>query len=117
VGLWSVRLGLLFGRFQYDDTGVLDRTHLRFFTRASANHMLRSAGLTVVRRTYNPGLLRPFVPLAKKFIGGKEGQPEAILESKPYRLYLQAFYPAERAIARLWPGLLSFQMIFEARRV
>jgi SAM-dependent methyltransferase len=117
VGLWSVRLGLLFGRFRYQDSGVLDRTHLRFFTRRSAIEMLRLAGYTPVRRTYNPGLVRPFVPLVKKMIGGREGgDPAAILDSKPYKLYLKTAYPIERAVARLWPGLLAFQMIFEARR-
>lgn len=115
VGLWSVRLGLMFGRFHYDETGVLDRTHLRFFTRSSAIDLLRAADLTVVRRTYNPGLLRPFVPLAKRF-AGSNADPGAILESKPYRLYLKTAYPIERAVARLWPGMLAFQMIFEARR-
>ncbi len=116
VGLWSVRLGLLFGRFPYQESGVLDRTHLRFFTRGSAIHMLHAAGLRPVHRTYNPGLVRPFVPLAKRLLGGGGGDPSAILESTPYRLYLKTFYPAERVIARLWPGLLAFQMIFEARR-
>jgi 2-polyprenyl-3-methyl-5-hydroxy-6-metoxy-1,4-benzoquinol methylase len=116
VGLWSVRLALLSGRFHYDDTGVLDRTHLRFFTRSSAVEMLRAAGLEPVRRTYNPGLMRPFVPLAKKLLGGSGDDPAAILESKPYRLYLQTVYPVERVVARAWPGLLAFQMIFEARR-
>jgi len=115
VGLWSVRLGLLAGRFHYDDTGVLDRTHLRFFTRRNAIELLRAANLEVVRRTYNPGLMRPLVPLAKKVLGGKGGDPSAILESKPYRLYLKTAYPIERSIARLWPGMLAFQMIFEAR--
>jgi 2-polyprenyl-3-methyl-5-hydroxy-6-metoxy-1,4-benzoquinol methylase len=115
VGLWSVRLGLLFGRFHYDDTGVLDRTHLRFFTRANAVAMLSEANLRVVRRTYNPGLARPLVPLAKKMLGGGGGDPSAILESKPYRIYLKAVYPIERVIARAWPGLLAFQMIFEAK--
>jgi len=115
VGLWSVRLGLLAGRFHYDDTGVLDRTHLRFFTRRNAIEMLRAANLEVVRRTYNPGLMRPLVPLAKKVLGGKGGDPSAILESKPYQLYLKTAYPIERSIARLWPGMLAFQMIFEAR--
>jgi 2-polyprenyl-3-methyl-5-hydroxy-6-metoxy-1,4-benzoquinol methylase len=116
VGLWSVRLGLLFGGFRYQDSGVLDRTHLRFFTRRSAIEMLRSAGYKPIRRTYNPGLARPFVPLAKRVLGGKEGDPSAILESKPYKLYLKTAYPVERVVARLWPGLLAFQMIFEARR-
>ena len=68
-----------------------------------------------IRRTYNPGLMRPLVPLAKKVLGGKGGDPSAILESKPYRLYLKTAYPIERSIARLWPGMLAFQMIFEAR--
>jgi len=116
VGLWSVRLGLLFGGFRYQDSGVLDRTHLRFFTRRTAIEMLRSAGYKPIRRTYNPGLARPLVPLAKKVLGGKEGDPAAILESKPYKLYLKTAYPIERVVARLWPGLLAFQMIFEARR-
>ncbi len=114
VGLWSVRLGLMFGRFNYDESGVLDRTHLRFFTRRSAVEMLRGAGLRPFRRTYNPGLVRPFVPLAKKFLG-RGGAAGSILESKPYRAYLKWVYPIERAIARVWPGMLAFQMIFEAR--
>lgn len=114
VGMWSVRLGLMFGRFQYDETGVLDRTHLRFFTRSSAVQMMRSAGLEAFRRTYNPGLVRPFVPIAKRFLG-RGGDAGSILESKPYRAYLKTVYPVERLIARAWPGLLAFQMIFEAR--
>ncbi len=114
VGLWSVRFGLMFGRFQYDDSGVLDRTHLRFFTRRTALEMIRAAGLEPVRRSYNPGLVRPFVPLAKKILG-RDGGATSILESQPYKLYLKTVYPVERAITRLWPGMLAFQMIFEAR--
>jgi 2-polyprenyl-3-methyl-5-hydroxy-6-metoxy-1,4-benzoquinol methylase len=118
VGLWSVRLNLLLGRFRYEETGVLDRTHLRFFTRRSAREMLESTGLEVIRRTYNPGLVRPFVPLAKKLLGGSDDShdPSSLLESRPYKLYLKTIYPIERVIASAWPGALAFQMIFEARR-
>ena len=119
VGLWSVRFAHLAGRWEYEETGVLDRTHLRFFTRKSGQSMLAEAGLSVVGRTYNPGLLRPFVPLAKRWVGG--GRQEAagsaaLLNSAPYRLYLKTVYPIERALSSVWPGLLAFQMIYEAKR-
>lgn len=114
VGLWSVRLQHLVGRFDYEETGVLDRTHLRFFTRRSALRMLDAAGLKPVRGTYNPGLVRPFVPLVKKLVG--DDSPDAIHESRLYKLYLQAVHPVERTVARAWPGMLAFQMIFEAAR-
>ena len=116
VGLWSVRLSVLAGRFEYADTGVLDRTHLRFFTRRTARQLIEDAGLTIARTTYNPGIVRPFVPLVKKMLAsGESADPSAILESRPYNLYLKTFYPLERAVASAWPGALAFQMIFEAR--
>jgi 2-polyprenyl-3-methyl-5-hydroxy-6-metoxy-1,4-benzoquinol methylase len=119
VGLWSVRLNLLFGRFRYEETGVLDRTHLRFFTRRTAREMIESTGLQIIRRTYNSGLVRPFVPIAKKLLGGSASDshdPSLLIESRPYKLYLKTIDPIERIIASAWPGALAFQMIFEARR-
>jgi methionine biosynthesis protein MetW len=118
VGLWSVRLNLLLGRFRYEETGVLDHTHLRFFTRRTAREMIEQAGLKVVRRTYNPGLVRPFVPLAKKLLGGggDSHDPSALLKSRPYKLYLKTIYPMERVLSSAWPGALAFQMIFEAKK-
>jgi SAM-dependent methyltransferase len=118
VGLWSVRLSLLLGRFEYTDTGVLDRTHLRFFTRRTAKALLAAAGLRPMRIAYNPGIVRPFVPLAKRLLAreGDQHDPSALLESRPYRAYLKTVYPLERMLAHVWPGLLAFQTIVEARR-
>jgi GT2 family glycosyltransferase/2-polyprenyl-3-methyl-5-hydroxy-6-metoxy-1,4-benzoquinol methylase len=44
----SVRLSLVKGRFEYQETGVLDSTHLRFFTRASTQGLFRRAGYRVL---------------------------------------------------------------------
>lgn len=43
------------GRFDYDDSGILDRTHIKFFTKDTAIEMLERAGLEVlkVERNYN----------------------------------------------------------------
>jgi methionine biosynthesis protein MetW len=49
IAHWRVRFGLLFGRFEYSDSGILDRTHLRFFTRRSANALLENSGYKVIR--------------------------------------------------------------------
>jgi SAM-dependent methyltransferase len=43
----SVRLALLTGSFPYDDAGLLDRTHLRFFTVSSVRDLFASAGYTI----------------------------------------------------------------------
>jgi len=45
---WAVRLQILTGRFRYTDRGILDRTHLRFYTEKSFREMLRDAGFRVV---------------------------------------------------------------------
>jgi hypothetical protein len=42
VAHWSVRFGLLFGRFEYRSRGILDRTHLQFFSRRRFVEMLSS---------------------------------------------------------------------------
>jgi 2-polyprenyl-3-methyl-5-hydroxy-6-metoxy-1,4-benzoquinol methylase len=43
----SLRLALLQGRWDYLETGLLDRTHLRFFTRESVLLMVAGAGLHI----------------------------------------------------------------------
>jgi 2-polyprenyl-3-methyl-5-hydroxy-6-metoxy-1,4-benzoquinol methylase len=49
IAHWTGRRALLRGRFDYGDYGLLDRTHLRFFTRASAAELARRAGFAVRR--------------------------------------------------------------------
>jgi SAM-dependent methyltransferase len=52
----DVRMSLLLGRFPYGNLGLLDTTHLRFFTRESLQELLGDAGLvaTEVRATKAP---------------------------------------------------------------
>ena len=47
IAHWSIRLSLLFGRFDYTKIGILDDTHLKFFTLKNAKHLLREAGLRI----------------------------------------------------------------------
>lgn len=69
------RLALL-GQWRYENEGLLDRTHLRFFTKRSAVELVQGAGLTVetitatggrkpgpllLLRRLSFGLLNPFI--------------------------------------------------------
>ena len=47
VAYWWVRLHLLRGRWDYSDTGVMDHTHLRWFTRKTWIGLLEGAGYRV----------------------------------------------------------------------
>ena len=56
IANWKTRIGLLFGRFDYQEEGILDGTHLRFFTKRSAEAMIRGAGYEVLE--FHPGATR-----------------------------------------------------------
>ena len=49
VGFIDVRLMLLEGRWQYQDLGLLDHTHLRWFTRESIRELLDDVGFRACR--------------------------------------------------------------------
>ena len=95
--LW-MRVSLAAGRFEYAERGILDRTHLRFFTRRSLLALLAGAGLRVERMTATP------VPL---------------YQVAPPRLHgraLAAVHRASAAAARVLPRLLGYQFVVLARR-
>jgi 2-polyprenyl-3-methyl-5-hydroxy-6-metoxy-1,4-benzoquinol methylase len=54
----SVRLALLSGHFPYSETGLLDHTHLRFYSRETMEKLIEEAGFAIVH------LERHEVPLA-----------------------------------------------------
>ena len=57
IAHWTARRALLRGRFPYADHGLFDRTHLRFFTRASAHDLAAAAGLRVAAELFVPAPL------------------------------------------------------------
>jgi 2-polyprenyl-3-methyl-5-hydroxy-6-metoxy-1,4-benzoquinol methylase len=55
VAHWSVRMDLLAGHFVYREWGIMDATHLRWFTEDGLRSLLRSAGLTVEAQRVTAG--------------------------------------------------------------
>lgn len=80
------RLTHLLGRWDYKDYGIMDRTHLRFFTRRTMVSMVEAAGLRVL--------------VVSGYVGLK-GYPGYIRE--PLRF-----------LGRVWPSLFAIQIVIEA---
>ena len=94
----TVRLGLLFGVFEYRDRGILDNTHLRFYTMRTIRREIEAAGFRVV------AVRGSSVPI--RLIVGK-WMPEPLLR----------FGEKLLAIAtRFWKSLFAYQIIIVAER-
>ena len=88
----AVRLALLKGRFEYRPLGLLDATHLRFFTRGSVYETFREAGLVPVdvRRT-TAGVFDTEIDVSRdEFDEGVVDAVEGDPESTTYQFVLRA---------------------------
>jgi predicted TPR repeat methyltransferase len=92
----TVRLGLLFGIFEYRDRGILDNTHLRFYTMRTIRRQIESAGFRIL------AVRGSSVPI--RLIVGR-WMPEPLLRLGEWILTL---------FTRLWKSLFAYQIIIVA---
>lgn len=93
IAFASIRAGLLFGRFNYAERGILHISQRRLFTRSALERMLRDCGYIIQG-------IRPLPVPFGKVIGGPVGRA---LES------------LSRMLASLWPGMFAFQFFVICR--
>lgn len=93
----TIRLALLFGRFNYSERGILDKTHLRFFTRASARQFLEAHGYEIMQQEMTN---MPF----EMVLGLRGDQP-----------MVKTFNRLLAVLTRFMPGLLGYQVILVAK--
>ena len=94
IGHWYPRTRVLAGRFDYDQRGILDRTHLRFFTRRSFLRMAAAAGLEPIAKAHT-GLPLDALHLADKpAVAGTVGR-------------------LDRVLVKVWPTLFAYQFVVE----
>lgn len=93
----TIRLGLLFGFFVYRERGILDETHVRFYTLATIRRALENAGFTIEQVR---GSSIPLRLIVGRLVPG---------------VFLRT---AEWLIARItqtWKALFAYQIIIVAR--
>lgn len=93
----TVRLTLLCGRFEYAERGILDRTHLRFFTRKTARRVLEQAGYEIIEEKAT------VMPV------------ELALGVSAENVLMRAVNSLLAAVTALLPGLFGYQILFRAR--
>lgn len=103
IAHWSIRLGLLRGRFEYTDTGILDSTHLRWFTVDSLKRYLAASGLQAVAERYSSGYMLPCYASLRKGVS-------RLAPDKLKRSFIGA-------LVRLWPRLFACQLIISSQIV
>ena len=96
VANWVIRLSLLFGKFDYMDRGILDRTHLRFFTLKSLRQLMSEVSCSVLDVIPTP------LPVQLVF-------PST--ESK----FFAPFHEAHYAITRVWKTVFAYQFVIAAK--
>ena len=96
VAHWTVRLALLAGYFPSCDRGILDRTHIRFFTLTSACQMVRRAEFSIRHTEVTP------VPLPLIWPATAEGRPLTWLQHM------------NGMLTRLWKCGLGYQILILA---
>jgi len=84
VAYWRIRRGLALGVFEYQDCGIMDRTHRWFLTKRSAERLLSDNGWVILR----------MLPIAGFKESGLRGRISA-------------------TIARILPTLFAYQFVFE----
>lgn len=73
VGYWAVRKELLFGRWNYTEGGIFDKTHLHFYTASSWKKLIEESGYKIIAFEAAEGLI-PFehifanIPVLNLFI-------------------------------------------------
>jgi 2-polyprenyl-3-methyl-5-hydroxy-6-metoxy-1,4-benzoquinol methylase len=93
----TVRMALMLGKFNYAERGILDRTHLRFFTRKTAHELLSTAGYDIIEEKAT------IMPI------------ELVLGLSSQNPIMHATNLVLRLSTRILPGLLGYQIMMRAR--
>lgn len=93
----SVRLALLFGRFKYTERGILDKTHVHFYTRDTARTLLRQNGYQIIKEETS------IIPV------------ELVLGLTAQNPVVKIIGRILRFLTCLMPDLFGYQLIFVAR--
>ncbi|MEW5946818.1 MAG: class I SAM-dependent methyltransferase [bacterium] len=114
VAYWESRFRLLAGIWEYEEFGIFDNTHLRFFTVISFRKMLERCGYRIVDEKFhlNDIDLIWFIPPLRRFVADRFSlRPSTMLGLLP----LVGRGLRKRYINR-FKNLIAFQFVYKAEK-
>jgi SAM-dependent methyltransferase len=91
---WSVQARLSCGQFRYEESGLLDRTHLRWFTRTTIREMFEASGFRVVTgfpRTFEEPEREKVLPVIREMAKSMGFDPDkAVSDALPQQYVVRA---------------------------
>lgn len=91
---WSLQVRLSIGDFRYENSGLMDRTHLRWFTRQTIVELFDQAGFSIeagLPRIFDEPQREPFLPLIGQMAKLAGIDPDlAIADSLPLQYVVRA---------------------------
>jgi len=97
IAYWQIRLNLLFGRFEYKESGILDEGHIRLYTYQTSRKLFSKAGLDIVKVDSTIGMNR-LIDFLPSVLGG-------------------IFILASNVLLKLFPRLLACNFIFVLQKI
>jgi SAM-dependent methyltransferase len=90
---WKCRLQFVLGRFEYEESGLMDSTHVHFYTFQSGKRLLETNGFQLIESTVEGSF--PLRPLR--------------------RILPNAAHSIDRLACKLWPGCYGYQLLYVAQ--
>ena len=96
IANWIIRLSLLLGKFDYMERGILDRTHLRFFTMRSLKQLMSEVSCEVLDTIPTPLPVQLVVPFTQSSV-------------------FAPVHEAHYALTRCWKAFFAYQLLIVAQ--
>lgn len=101
IANFSIRLDLLLGKFEYQEYGIMDKTHVRFFTLRTARDLFKKSGYRVVKFDVVSGFE------CFKFYAKTLGR---------ITFRIPIFRQLENFITQRFPGFFALEFIFKLKQ-
>lgn len=115
IANWSVRLNLLVGKFEYADAGLLDKTHVHFYTLKNLKELMKKNNYEIFSLNYSTSLVNitrsKLISLNTDKVKQNNLQEKFMKKSFLRKILKYSLEKADAKLTHLFPKLFAYQFI------